>query len=58
MVQELMAGKDIQMELAPLALNEAKIWVSITEGSQELIPLHEQQSVKGKLECAIYQIPK
>lgn len=58
LVKELMAGKDIEMELAPIVLNENKIWTSIIEGSQELIPMHEQQSVKPKLECAIYQIPK
>ena len=58
LVKELMAGKDIEMELPPLVLNETKIWTNIIEGSQELIPLHEQQSVKPKLECAIYQIPK
>ena len=58
LVKELMAGKDVEMDLPPLILNETKIWVNIVEGSQELIPVHEQQSVKPKLECAIYQIPK
>ena len=58
LIKEIMAGKDIQIELPPLVLNEAKIWVSIVEGSQELLPLHEQQTVKSKLECSIYQIPK
>ena len=42
LVKEIMAGKDIQIELPPLVLNEAKIWVNIVEGSQELLPLHEQ----------------
>lgn len=37
-----MAGKDIEMELAPLVMNETKIWTNIIEGSQELIPVHEQ----------------
>ena len=58
LVQELVAGKDVNIELPPLALNEAKIWVSMVEGSQELIPVHDRQQVRPKLECAIYQIPK
>lgn len=41
LVKELMAGKDIAMELPPLVLNEAKIWVNLVEGSQELIPVEE-----------------
>jgi len=39
-------------------LNEAKVWVELVEGSQELLPIEEQQVVKPKLECAVYQIPK
>ena len=49
-----MAGKDYESDLPPLLLNEAKIWVRFVEGSQDLIPEHEQQIVKTKLECAVY----
>lgn len=58
LVKEIVAGKETEIDLPPLVLNEAKIWVNLVEGSQELLPVHEQQSVKPKLECAIYQIPK
>ena len=54
LVKELMAGKDYESDLPPLLLNEAKIWVRFVEGSQDLIPEHEQQIVKTKLECAVY----
>ena len=54
MVKELQAGKHHEIELPPIVLNEAKVWVKLVEGSQDLIPVAEQQNVKPKLECAIY----
>ena len=63
LIQEIQAGKDIEMELAPLLLNETKIWINLVEGSQELIPedikyKFESNQLRPKLECAIFQIPK
>ena len=33
LIEEIQAGKDIEMELPPLLLNETKIWISLVEGS-------------------------
>ena len=58
LVRELQAGKDHEIELPPIVINEPKVWVKLVEGSQELLPIDEQQNVKPKLECTVYQIPK
>lgn len=42
MVKELQAGKQHEIELPPIVLNESKIWVKLVEGSQDLIPAAEQ----------------
>ena len=58
LVKDILAGEEMNCELPPMLLNEGKIWVSFEEGTNALLSLYDQQDVKAKLECAIFQIPK
>jgi hypothetical protein len=54
LVKDILAGEEMRADLDPLMLNEGKIWVSFEEGTNALLPLHEQTEVVAKLECAVF----